>query len=306
MKPNKIIHSSSSILIKYIIPILLLVAFLLPTASPALASSCTQYHTVKRGESLYKIGLQYGVSWRVLADINDLGNPRLVYTGQKLCVSTSGTAAQPPKSGTIPTFGILAVVTDQSVTIQTENFPANDTFDVLMGEFGTRGVNGIKADRISSGKGGSFKSTIPIPAALHGNKRIAIRLESVTGSGYYAYNWFYNKTNGTSSGSGNPTDNGYQGIPTFKIVGVVRDATVTIQTNNFPANNIFVVRMGEMGTRGVNGIKVDQVSSGSGGELTMTFDIPTALQSSRQIAIRLESTGSGYYSYNWFYNTTTR
>mgnify|MGYP001046114900 CR=1 FL=1 len=51
--------------------------------------------------------------------------------------------------------------------------------------------------------------------------------------------------------------------------------------------------------RGVNGIKVDQISSGSGDELTLTFNIPASLQGSRQIAIRLESPGSGYYSFNW-------
>ncbi len=81
---------------------------------------------------------------------------------------------------------------------------------------------------------------------------------------------------------------------------------MTIKTNNFPANDTFVVRMGAMGTRGVNGIKVDQISSGSGGELTLTFNIPASLQGSRQIAIRLESPGSGYYSFNWFYNRTIK
>lgn len=283
----------------------MLAAMLFPAMQPASAATCTQYHTVKRGENLYEIGLKYGVSWRVLAEINDLDNPRVIYAGQKLCVSTSSSPAQPPSQGKIPTFSILGVVKGQSVTIQTSNFPANDTFDVLMGEFGTQGKNGIKVDQINSGKGGTFKATFNIPAALQGNKRIAIRLQSSTGSGYFAYNWFTNNTSGSSGGTP-PTSPGYSGIPTFKIVSVVRDSTVTIKTSNLPANDTFVVRMGAMGTRGVNGIKVDQVSSGSGGELTFTFSIPASLSGSRQIAIRLESPGSGYYSFNWFYNNTTR
>lgn len=281
----------------------ILVAVLLPVASPVSAATCTEHHTVKRGETLYGIGLKYGVSWKLLAEINDLDNPRRIYTGQKLCVTTSGTPTQPSKSSTIPTFSIVSVVEDQSVTIQTANFPANDTFDVLMGEYGTRGVKGVKVDRIGSGKGGAFKATFSIPASLMTDRRIAIRLQSATGSGYFAYNWFYNSTSG---GDNSPSDPGYSGIPTFKISAVVRDSSVTIKTDNFPANETFDVRMGAMGTRGINGVKVDRISTGSGGALTLTFSIPASLYGSRQIAIRLESPESGYYSYNWFYNNTTR
>ena len=57
----------------------------------------------------------------------------------------------------------------------------------------------------------------------------------------------------------------YWGYPTFSIVSVDVDASVTIKTYNLPANDTFDVTMGPMGTRGVNGIKVDVVDSGSGG-----------------------------------------
>jgi LysM repeat protein len=306
MLSSKWLHNPKTAWLRAAFILILLVAVLLPTASPASAATCTQYHTVKRGETLYGIGMKYGVSWKVLAEINDLENPRRIYTGQVLCVSTSGSPAKPSKSSTIPTFSIIGVVKDQSVTIQTANFPANDTFDVLMGKMGTRAVNGVKVDRIGSGKGGTFTATFTIPSSLIGDKRIAIRLQSATGSGYYAYNWFYNSTSGSSGGNDTPGEPGYSGIPTFKITGVVRNSTVTIRTNNFPANQNFDVRMGAMGTRGVNGIKIERISSGSGGELSLTFEIPATLHGSRQIAIRLESPDSGYYSYNWFYNNTTR
>ena len=201
----------------------------------------------------------------------------------------------------IPTFSISGVVPDTSVTITTYNFPAGDNFDVLMNYMGTRGVGGIKVATIASGAGGSFQATFNIPAALHGQYQIAIRLQSNTGSGYYAYNWFYNSSSGSTGGG-----TGYTPIPTFSITGVVKDLTVTIKTNNFPANDSFDVLMNYMGTRGVGGIKVATVNSGAGGVLTFTFDIPVTLQGQYKIAIRLQSnTGSGYYAYNWFYNNTT-
>jgi hypothetical protein len=37
----------------------------------------------------------------------------------------------------------------------------------------------------------------------------------------------------------------------------------------------------------------------------VTFEIPPALYGLSQIAIRLQSADSGYFAYNWFYNTTT-
>ena len=162
--------------------------------------NCTQWHDIVRGETLHKIGLKYGLSWRALADLNQLANPNLIYAGSKLCIRSQGGASPTPTptpAGTptvkIPTFKIDAVTRDQSVTITTANFPANDSFEVLMGAFGTRGVKGTKVDTVSSGQGGSFTATFSIPASMKGSRLIAIRLQSPT-SGYYSYNWFHNTT----------------------------------------------------------------------------------------------------------------
>ena len=51
-------------------------------------------------------------------------------------------------------------------------------------------------------------------------------------------------------------------IPTFSIVSVVADTSVTIKTYNFPADQTFTVRMGAYGTLGVGGIIVTTTDSG--------------------------------------------
>jgi hypothetical protein len=213
--------------------------------------------------------------------------------------------AQAAASGsTIPTFSIVRIIPDINVTILTHNFPANRTFDVLMGAIRTRGVGGIKVTTINSGAGGSFNATFNIPPALQGQYQIAIRLENTTGSGYYAYNWFYNDR--YRSYPDIPPSPSFKPYPTFAITGVVQDVSVTITTRNFPANDRFDVLMGYMGSRGIGGIWVDNVSSGTGGSLTFTFSIPPALRGQPQIAIRLQSsTGSDYFAYNWFVNNPT-
>ncbi len=194
----------------------------------------------------------------------------------------------------IPTISITSVEPDQEVTIQTHNFPADKEFVVLMGKIGTRGIGGVEVIRIDSGDGGSFSDTFEIPESLQGLYQIAIRLQTPDGI-FYSYNWFYNNTE-------KPTV--YTGIPTFTITEVVEDESVTILTNNFPADYDFDILMGKMFTRGVNGIYVTSVNSSTGGELTGTFSIPEELMGEYRIAIRLESTVGGYYAFNWFYNNT--
>ena len=227
--------------------------------------------------------------------------------------NTTGSSTQPPPSTTpppgytgFPTFSIVSVEQDKNVTVQTNNLPPNDTFDVTMGPMGTKGINGIKVDTVDSGSGGSKEFTFDIPSELSGSYKISIRMQSPT-SGYYAYNWFYNNTTNGSTQPPDPSPTpppGYTGIPTFTILSVVRDVSATVQTHNLPPNDEFVVTMGPMGTKGIGGIKVATISSGSGGSKQYAFDIPSALHGSYKISIRMQSPTSGYFAYNWFYNNT--
>ena len=209
------------------------------------------------------------------------------------------------QASTYPTFSISEVKTDESVTILTNNMPANKNFNVLMGEIGTKGIDGIVVATLDSDKGGSFLATFPIPEQLKGRAQIAIRLEG-TDNPYYAYNWFWNDAkNGTWPEDYPPAQppTCACNIPTFSIKSVVKGEDVTITTYNFPKNVEFTVLMGKMWTRGINGIEVATLNSGEGGSFEATFDIPAELANEERIAIRLEGTG-GYYAYNWFWNNT--
>jgi hypothetical protein len=93
----------------------------------------------------------------------------------------------------IPTIWIVGVQRDNSVTIQTHNFPPGLTFDVLMGPMGTRGVGGYYVGTLNSGSGGTLSATFTIPVQLQGLPQIAIRTQNLP-TGYYSYNWFWNNT----------------------------------------------------------------------------------------------------------------
>lgn len=201
-----------------------------------------------------------------------------------------------------PTLTILSVARDSSVTFYANNLPKNDSFRVRMGLMGTRGVSGTIVGSFETGSGGRKKFTYNIPSKFHGDYRVAIRIESKTGSGYFAYNWFYNNTTGAGTG-GKPSKNGYSGYPTMRILSAVRNTSVTVRLRNLPPNDEFRVLMGRYGTRGINGIKVISIDTEKGGNQTMTFSIPSDLHGLSRIAIRIQSkTGSGYFAYNWFFN----
>jgi hypothetical protein len=104
-------------------------------------------------------------------------------------------SATPSPSGYsgFPTITITAVKQGQTVTVSGINFPPADTFTVLMGAIGSRGIGGKDAGTTNTGRGGSFTETFTIPSSLAGADQIAIRLQSPT-SGYFAFNWFWNAT----------------------------------------------------------------------------------------------------------------
>jgi hypothetical protein len=235
-------------------------------------------------------------------------------TGSTGGVPPSTPSPQPPATGYtgIPTIWITGVVADTSVTFQTQNYPANQTFTVTEGPMGSRGINGIVVGQFNSGAGGSLSVTMPIASALAGSSQIAIRAQTSHANPYYSYNWFYNSTAGSTGGvppsapSPQPPTTGYTGIPTMWISSVVADTSVTFQTQNYPANQTFTVTEGPMGSRGINGIVVGQFNSGAGGSLSVTMPIASALAGSSQIAIRAQTSHAyPYYSYNWFYNNST-
>ncbi len=96
----------------------------------------------------------------------------------------------------------------------------------------------------------------------------------------------------------------YYPVPTMTVHSVVTDDLVNISGVNFPPNQTFTVRMGEMGTAAIGGIVVDSINIGNSSSFSSSFKIPDALKGRYQISIRLDS-AYGYYSYNWFYNNTT-
>jgi hypothetical protein len=92
----------------------------------------------------------------------------------------------------------------------------------------------------------------------------------------------------------------------LNIVSVEKGQSVTIRVVDMAANKEFRVLMNTMGTLGVKGIEAGTGKTNSDGSFTKTFLIPADLKRESRIAIRIEATDkTGWYSYNWFVNSTS-
>jgi hypothetical protein len=196
---------------------------------------------------------------------------------------------------------VTSVEPGEYVVVKATDLPTDESFKVLMGKYGTQGIDGLLVETVNSGDDGEFVANFDIPLSLQDEAKIAIRYESQDSS-LVLYTWFENMTGGSGGAGGEVS--GYYGIPTFSIVSVNEDEDVTIQTYNFPSNKTFQVLMGEMWTRGIGGTQVTTIDSGAGGSFTKTFDIPEGLKGNYRISIRLQTADNYFYAYNWFYNNT--
>jgi hypothetical protein len=214
----------------------------------------------------------------------------------------------------VPITSIVSVVQDQSITIRTDYFPANDTFNVLMGLSGTQGIGGILVSKLTTGAGGSILAKFNIPGELVGQQIISIRLESPT-SGYYSYNWFYNSTavvvpdySATPYTSTTipvaPTWRGIQeGMPRFDITGVVKGSSVSVRLINYPANRNYAVYLKDGRSAYTTWYDVAVFNSASGGIFNAgPWNIPAILRYSPQISIKIYDTSRKIFTVNRFDN----
>jgi LysM repeat protein len=92
------------------------------TAVEPLTEAPEGYHIVQRGETLFRIGLGYGVTAQALAAANGIVNPSIIYPGQRLVIP--GISGSPPD----------AQVTEIIEPPATPPIATNGTYRVQRGE----------------------------------------------------------------------------------------------------------------------------------------------------------------------------
>ena len=75
-------------------------------------------HIVQAGENLYRIGLQYNVSWVAIAEANNLPNANAIYVGQQLTIPTAEAAPEGTPAGDEVTHVVQAGETLHTIGLQ--------------------------------------------------------------------------------------------------------------------------------------------------------------------------------------------
>jgi len=66
------------------------------------AQECRAYHTVQAGETLYRIGLKYNLTWDKIAKANNIANGNKIKTGQVLCIPGKAHSTPTPQPTATP------------------------------------------------------------------------------------------------------------------------------------------------------------------------------------------------------------
>lgn len=73
----------------FILAALLLALVVVPTTTHAQTGCSGTTHVVVTGENLYRIGLQYGISWTDIAAANAITDANTIYISQVLCIPSA-------------------------------------------------------------------------------------------------------------------------------------------------------------------------------------------------------------------------
>jgi LysM repeat protein len=71
--------------------------------SPPAPTSCTTIHVVKRGEYLKTIAIRYGTTVTAIVQLNNIRNPNLIYSGQRLKIPVKCPGPTPQPTSPSPT-----------------------------------------------------------------------------------------------------------------------------------------------------------------------------------------------------------
>ena len=98
-----------------------------PSATPPTNAAGETIHVVQAGENLYRIGLQYGLSWVVIAEFNGITDPNAITVGQELRIPPAPTATPEAQS-------IAPTADDRPPTAAGEPTQAADAFAAVSGQ----------------------------------------------------------------------------------------------------------------------------------------------------------------------------
>jgi len=147
---------------------LALLAAALP--APALAASasqarCASYYTVRSGDSLFRIADLHNVSWRKIAEANNIIAPYTIYVGQSLCIPKDkvGDVSGAPKAKAA-SFTVLR--SGNTLVIRAYDFPTKSSYYVKVDDARVDGLKWYKLGMLRTRNVSNVETSFVLPRDL--------------------------------------------------------------------------------------------------------------------------------------------
>jgi LysM repeat protein len=159
-----------------------------PQTSSVQAATCAVNHTVKSGETLSSLALQYATTVEAIAEANDLTPPYTILIDQVLCIpASSGTSTGTADTGTTSstdntasTSGPYFTVTFDGnlVSVKTVGYPKNNTYYVNL--FNGTMTSFYRLGLLSTRPNTTLQQTYQLPKEFRGARSLIFCLKNVS------------------------------------------------------------------------------------------------------------------------------
>lgn len=284
---------------------------------------CVEWVVVEKGDSLYTISRDYGISTNEIVAINKLSNPQRVYPGQRLCVDTgssSGTTYYYQKTGVPP-----SARHDPRSKYYTPYYHPYDNAYYYPPKYGYDSKYYYYDDEWDCDEWYDHDRCYDYEKSKKYSYKDDDKYQYYYSSDCDCQSWYgkdweshhdyecdcasygkyeYDKDYCPYGDCPNVYYD-YRGKPTIKVEDVKRDEKVTFRVFNYPYGSKFTVYMAPGDIKGGYRYHAGTFHTSKGRWMVVTAEIPEDLQGCRKIKIWTKSEEGAVKNSDWFYNKST-
>lgn len=282
---------------------LLAVAFTPVQAS----SSCSQYYYVQYGDTLYKIGVRFGLPWTEIAAANGIGWPYTIYYGTQICIPSGGSATYDYNNyyyngytyyptGDYFYARVVDVTSNKDFTLEVYNLPKKENFEVSIGKCDYSAATTVGEFSTGSDPDTTYSDTYKIPKKFKDVSCLVAYLDSTQTTRNTSVTF-------TNSSTGSSTVNDFSNLA-YKINGVKKNKTVTLRVTDFRKNEKYKIYIGKAGTSAYSGIQVGSFKQENNQDFNITVNIPSQYKGETKLDVRIEGVTVSATQVHTFANKT--
>jgi LysM repeat protein len=281
--------------------VLLVLAFLgaaFPTgAAVAQGSNCQETYTVKSGDWLTKIAANYDdIIWSDIATANNIKGPNyVIFVGQKLCIPKPGTTGSGGTGGTGGITGSTGtgatisfdVLSNGKLEVTVENAQSRSFYFVKVDDTKQARLEWFKIGTLGTGSDRDAEGSFNLPDDLEKATSFNICLKNTATDDLLCNNPSMTKLADKSSDDDDDDDDD-EFTGTFTVDWEGDD--ITIETDDFPEDEVFNVRVAELGSGSLDFTVVGKLEVGDDPSDSYTYDLDGDLEDADEIRVCLKNT----------------